>query len=127
LVRPRNTKREKYHCTIDLLFDWFGLVSFANKNKNCQFYTADPKPVKQEVNGTVILPPLVFPGQTLSSLDILLLLFKKLLYNFLRYFVAIGLFYFDEVSNGTARIRHQCRKTTVLNCHRFLINSGVEK
>jgi hypothetical protein len=27
----------KYHCTIDLLFDWFGLVCFANKNKNCQF------------------------------------------------------------------------------------------
>jgi hypothetical protein len=25
-----------YHCTIDLLFDWFGLVCFANKNKNCQ-------------------------------------------------------------------------------------------
>ncbi len=26
----------KYHCTIELLFDWFGLVFFANKNKNCQ-------------------------------------------------------------------------------------------
>ncbi len=26
---------KKYHCTIDLLFDWFGLVCFANK-KNCQ-------------------------------------------------------------------------------------------
>ncbi len=26
----------KYHCTVDLLFDWFGLVCFANKNKNCQ-------------------------------------------------------------------------------------------
>jgi hypothetical protein len=26
----------KYHCTIDLLFDWFALVCFANKNKNCQ-------------------------------------------------------------------------------------------
>jgi hypothetical protein len=25
----------KYHCTVDLLFDWFGLVCFANKNKNC--------------------------------------------------------------------------------------------
>ncbi len=25
-------------------------------------HTADYKPVKQEVNGTVILPPLVFPG-----------------------------------------------------------------
>ena len=29
--------------------------------------------------------------------------------------------------NGTARIIHQCRKTAVLSCHRFLINSGVEK
>jgi hypothetical protein len=27
-------------------------------------HTADSKLVKQEVNGTVILPPLVFPGQT---------------------------------------------------------------
>jgi hypothetical protein len=28
-----NPKRGKYHCTIDLLFDGFGLVCFANKNK----------------------------------------------------------------------------------------------
>jgi hypothetical protein len=27
-------------------------------------HTPDSKPVKQEVNGTVILPPLVFPGLT---------------------------------------------------------------
>jgi hypothetical protein len=27
-------------------------------------HTTDSKPVKQEVNGTVILPPLVFPGFT---------------------------------------------------------------
>jgi hypothetical protein len=26
-------RREKYHCMVDLLFDWFGLVCFANKNK----------------------------------------------------------------------------------------------
>ncbi len=26
-----------------------------------------------------------------------------------------------------AHIRHQCRKTTVLSCHRCLINTGVEK
>ena len=32
-----------------------------------------------------------------------------------------------KLVNGTARIRHQCRKTAVLSCHRFLINSGVEK
>ncbi len=61
-VDPGNTEGGKYHCTIDLLFDWFGLVCFANKNKNFSCHTADSKPVKQEVNGTVILPPLVFPG-----------------------------------------------------------------
>jgi hypothetical protein len=52
----------KYHCTIDLLFDCFELVCFANENKNVvSSHTADSKPVKQEVNGTVISPPLVFP------------------------------------------------------------------
>jgi hypothetical protein len=29
-------------------------------------HTADSKPVKQEVNGTVILPPLVFPATTIG-------------------------------------------------------------
>ena len=29
--------------------------------------------------------------------------------------------------NRTAHIRHQCRKTAVLSCYRFLINSGVKK
>ncbi len=32
------------------------------KTKNGSCHTADSKPVKQEVNSTVILPPLVFPG-----------------------------------------------------------------
>ncbi len=32
----REYLRGKYHCTIDLLFDWFGLVCFENKNKNYQ-------------------------------------------------------------------------------------------
>jgi hypothetical protein len=32
------------------------------KTKNVSCHTADSKPVKQEVNGTMILPPLVFPG-----------------------------------------------------------------
>ncbi len=32
----REYYRGKYHCTIDLLFDWFGLVCFAYINKNCQ-------------------------------------------------------------------------------------------
>jgi hypothetical protein len=49
----------KYQCSVDLLFDWFGLACFANKTKNVSSHTADSKPVKQEVNGTAILPPLV--------------------------------------------------------------------
>ncbi len=32
------------------------------KTKIAGCHTADSKPVKQEINGTVILPPLVFPG-----------------------------------------------------------------
>jgi hypothetical protein len=32
----REYSKGKYHCTLDLLFDWFGLVCFANKNKICQ-------------------------------------------------------------------------------------------
>jgi len=31
------------------------------KTKIVGYHTADSKPVKQEVNGTIILPPLVFP------------------------------------------------------------------
>jgi hypothetical protein len=50
----REYLRGKYHCTIDLLFDLFGLACFANKNKKIvSYHTTDSKPVKQEVNGTV--------------------------------------------------------------------------
>jgi len=34
------------------------------KTKIVSSHTADSKPVQQEVNGTVILPPLVFPNLT---------------------------------------------------------------
>jgi hypothetical protein len=37
LAIPGNPKGGRYHCTVDLLFDLFGLVCFANKNKYCQF------------------------------------------------------------------------------------------
>jgi hypothetical protein len=44
------------------------------KKKIISSHTADSKPVKQEVNGTVILPPLVFPGQHVKSVLIATLL-----------------------------------------------------
>jgi hypothetical protein len=62
-----NTKGGKYHSTIDLLFDWFGLVVLQIKTKIVSCHTADSKPVKQEVNSTVILPPLVFPALCVES------------------------------------------------------------
>jgi len=33
----REHSRGKYHCAVELLFDLFGLICFANKSKNCQF------------------------------------------------------------------------------------------
>jgi hypothetical protein len=41
------------------------------KTKIVSCHTTDSKPVKQEVNGTVILSPLVFPGERLSTVDLL--------------------------------------------------------
>jgi hypothetical protein len=54
----------EYHCTIDLLFDWFG-ISYMTTDNFC-FYLQYrlSRPVKQEVNSTGILPPFVFPGST---------------------------------------------------------------
>ncbi len=37
------------------------------KTKIVSCHTADSKPVKQEVNGTVILPPIVFPGEYIAA------------------------------------------------------------
>jgi len=39
------------------------------KTKIVSCHTADPKPVKQEVSGTVILPPLEFPGSSPANAD----------------------------------------------------------
>jgi hypothetical protein len=58
--QPGNTN------TIDLLFDWFGLVCLQIKRKIVSCHTADSKPVKQEVNSTVILSPSVFPVSTID-------------------------------------------------------------
>jgi hypothetical protein len=58
----REYLRGRYHCTIDLLFD--KPVFLEIKTKIVSFHTADSKPVKQVVNSTEILPPLVFPAAT---------------------------------------------------------------
>jgi len=41
--------------------------SVLQKNKVVSCHTADSKPVKQEVNCTVMLPPLIFPDASNDS------------------------------------------------------------
>jgi hypothetical protein len=38
------------------------------KTKIVSCHTADSEPAKQEVNGTLILPPLLFPGLSYASI-----------------------------------------------------------
>jgi len=48
--------RGKYHCTVDLLFDQFSNVHLCNTKFSAPNAKYISKPVKQEVNCTVILP-----------------------------------------------------------------------
>jgi len=48
------------HCTIDFLFDWFGISCMTTENF-CFYLQNRLIQTKQEVNGTVILFSLVFP------------------------------------------------------------------
>ncbi len=59
----------KYHCTVDLLFDWFGLVCFANRNKNCQL--SDGGLQTRQTGGQQYsdTSPLVFPALTHINID----------------------------------------------------------
>jgi len=49
----------EYHCTVDLLLTGLELTVLQIKTKIVSCHKANSKP---EVNGTVILPPLVFPA-----------------------------------------------------------------
>ncbi len=57
LELDQGMQKGKYHCTIDLLLDWFRKSVLQIKTKIVSCHRADSKSVKQEVNGTVILPP----------------------------------------------------------------------
>ncbi len=65
MAQPGNTKGGSI--TVRLASCLTGLDQSVSqiKTKIVSCDTADTKPVKQEVNGTVILPPLVFPGSAL--------------------------------------------------------------
>jgi hypothetical protein len=61
-VCPGNTKGGSIIVPLTSCLIGLELTVLQFKTKIVSCHTADSKPVNQEVNGTVIIPPLVFPG-----------------------------------------------------------------
>jgi hypothetical protein len=59
---PRNTKGGSITVPLTSCLTGLELSVLQIKTKIVNIQTADSKPVKQEVDGTMILPPLVFPA-----------------------------------------------------------------
>jgi len=62
MVQPGNTKWGSITVPLTSCLTGWDLSVMQIKTKIVSCHTADSKPVKQEVNGTMILPPLVFLG-----------------------------------------------------------------
>jgi hypothetical protein len=63
---PRNTKGGSITVLLASCLTGLAYSVMQIKIKIVGSHTADSKPVKQEVKGTVILPPLVFPALSLK-------------------------------------------------------------
>ncbi len=59
----------KYHCTVDLLFHWFGISCITTGNFCFYLQNRLIQTSQKEVNSTVILPPSVFPAQVLDWVE----------------------------------------------------------
>jgi hypothetical protein len=62
MVQPGNTKWGSITVPLTSCLTGWDLSVMQIKTKIVSCHTADSKPVKQEVDGTMILPPLVFLG-----------------------------------------------------------------
>ncbi len=69
LVAPGNTKGESITVPLTSCLTDLDQSVLKIKTKIVSCHKADSKRVKQEVNGTVILPPLVFPGGSFIALS----------------------------------------------------------
>jgi len=63
-VSPGDTEGESISVQLTSCLTGLDYSVWKIKTKIFSCHTADSKPVKQEVNGTMILPHLVFPGLT---------------------------------------------------------------
>jgi hypothetical protein len=65
-LEPGNTKGGSITVPLTSCLTGLDKSALQIKTKIVSCHTADSKPVKQEVNSTVILPNLVFPARTLD-------------------------------------------------------------
>jgi hypothetical protein len=68
-LKPGNTKGGSITVPLTSCLTGLDKSVLQLKTKIVSCHTADSKQVKKEVNGTVILPALVFPAQTLDPWD----------------------------------------------------------
>ncbi len=69
MQEPGNTKGGSITVPLTSCLTGLDYTVLQIKTKIVCSHTADSKPVKQEVNGTVIHPPLVFPARTIHFKD----------------------------------------------------------
>jgi hypothetical protein len=77
MASPGNTKRGSITVLLTSSLTCLDYSVLQIKTKIVSSHIADSKPVKQEVNGTVILPPLVFPGKSHRTFSPFFSLFIK--------------------------------------------------
>ncbi len=78
LISPGNTKRGSITVLLTSCLTGLDKSVLQIKSKIVSFHTAYSNPLKQEVNGTVILPHLLFPDQPIElSMGRLLALTSK--------------------------------------------------
>ncbi len=66
-IKSESIWRQKVRVVLRLKISGMIVVQIKTNIVSC--HTADSKPVKQEVNSTVIIPPLVFPGHSVIFYD----------------------------------------------------------
>jgi hypothetical protein len=67
MLKPGNTKEGSITVLLTSCLTSLDQSVLQIKTKIVRHHTADSKPVKQEVNGTVMFPSLVFPAQTFKN------------------------------------------------------------
>jgi hypothetical protein len=68
-VTAGNTKGGRITVPLTSCLTGLDLTVLQIKTKTVSCHRANSKPVKQEVNGTAILPPLVFPGDSINKVQ----------------------------------------------------------